>query len=159
MYRLPSQTTLIAVGKMKTKHWLAAQNDYTKRIGRYGKFELNEVKDFVGRGLPDDVAMVREGEALLKKASAAERIVLLTPLGKQMPSEKLAKFWHRELMEYGRVAFLIGGPLGFSPDVHKAAHHELSLSPLTFTHEMARVLLLEQLYRACTILNKEPYHK
>lgn len=159
MFRLPGSQAVIAVGKVKRKHWLAAQKDYVKRIERYGRFDLVEVKDAVGRGLPDNAAMAREGELLLKKANAYQRLVLLTPEGVQLESEQLAHAWLRWSEMYGRVAFILGGPLGFSAEVRQASHETLSLSPLTFTHELARVLLLEQLYRACTILNNEPYHK
>lgn len=159
MYRLPGTLDLIAVGKIKTRHWLTAQNDYTKRLRRYGKFNLVELKDFVGRGMEDEVAKGREGELLLNKASESNRIILLTPTGKQLSSKKLARYLDRLCEDYGRIALLIGGPLGFSAAVYDAAHEQIALSTLTFTHEMARVILLEQLYRACTILNDEPYHK
>lgn len=159
MYRFPGQIDLLTIGKLKTKHWLSAQNDYEKRLRRYGKFALHELKDHVGRGAEDAIAMSREGDALLQKATGANRVILLTPTGKQMSSEGLARYVNEQCTSYGRIAFLIGGPLGFSADVYQAAHDEIGLSQLTFTHEMARVIFLEQLYRACTILNNEPYHK
>lgn len=159
MYRLPGTVDLIAVGKLKTRHWLTAQNDYAKRLKRYGKVNLVEVKDFVGRGMEDAVAVGREGDLLLDRAAQSNRIILLTPTGKQMSSKKLARYIEKRCGEYGRIAVLIGGPLGFSQAVYDTAHEQIALSPLTFTHELARVILLEQLYRACTILNNEPYHK
>ena len=150
---------LIAVGKMRTKHWLQAQQDYEKRLGFYTTFQLVEVKDFVGRGLPDGIAMQKEGELLLKGAAQANRLVLLSPTGRQLTSPGLAD-WLREGMERnGRYAFLLGGPLGFSDEVIAASHEQLALSPLTFTHELARVIFLEQLYRAFTIMHGEQYHK
>lgn len=158
MFRLPNQLLVIAVGKMKTRPWKLAQDDYLKRLKRYGKVALVEVKDSVGRGFPDDVAMQREGDLLLK-AGEGSRLILLTPIGQPLTSEQLAEFLAQQSMHYGRLSFLIGGPLGFAPEVTAAAHEQLALSPMTFTHELARVLLLEQLYRACTILNNEPYHK
>ena len=159
MFRLPGELAVVAVGKLRTKHWLAAQHEYLKRLRRYGQVNLIEVKDAVGRGMPDAVAMQREGEQLLRASNSGHRRILLTPTGKMMTSPGLATFLHRQAAEYGRFAFLIGGPIGFSPDVIAAADAEISLSPLTFTHEMARIMLLEQLYRACTILNGEKYHK
>ncbi|MFO7679417.1 MAG: 23S rRNA (pseudouridine(1915)-N(3))-methyltransferase RlmH [Chloroflexota bacterium] len=150
---------LIAVGKMRTKHWLQAQQDYEKRLGFYTSFQLMEVKDFVGRGLPDGTAMQKEGELLLKGAAQANRLVLLSPTGRQLTSPGLAD-WLREGMERnGRFAFLLGGPLGFSDEVIAASHEQLALSPLTFTHELARVIFMEQLYRAFTIMHGEQYHK
>ena len=159
MYRFPGQIELVTIGKLKTKHWLAAQNDYTKRLKRYGKFTLHELKDHVGRSVEDAIAVNREGESLLKKASSANRLILLTPTGKQMSSRALSQYIDRQCSTHGHIAFLIGGPLGFSNEVYQAAQAEIGLSKLTFTHEMARVIFLEQLYRACTILNNEPYHK
>ena len=159
MMRLTGQIELIVVGKMRTKHWLTAQNDYLKRLQRYGNVELREVKDVVGRGVPDAVGIEREGEQLLNASQNAQRLILLTPTGKLLSSEGFARFLHNRVMNYGNLAFLIGGPIGFSETVTNTAHDQISLSPLTFTHEMARVLLLEQLYRACTILNGEKYHK
>ncbi|MBE2220497.1 MAG: 23S rRNA (pseudouridine(1915)-N(3))-methyltransferase RlmH [Anaerolineae bacterium] len=150
---------LIAVGKMKTKHWLAAQQDYAKRLGYYTTFELKEVKDAVGRGAPDAVAMQKEGELLLKGAAQANRIILLSPEGNMLTSPGLAKWVRQEVERNGRLAFLIGGPIGFSEEVIAASHEQIALSPLTFTHEMARIIFMEQLYRAFTIMNGEQYHK
>ncbi len=155
----PGHIQVAAVGKVQARHWRAAQDEYVKRLRHYTDLQLNEVKDYVGKGLPDAVAMQKEGDLLLQAASDAARLVLLTPEGQQTNSPGLARFVERQLQEYGRIAFLIGGPLGFSDDVVAASHFQLALSPLTFTHEMARILLLEQLYRAFTIRNNEKYHK
>lgn len=159
MSRLSGQVIVIAVGKLRTPHWQQAQDTYRKRLQRYTRFELIEVKDAVGRGLPDAAAMQKEGELLLKAAVSAARLIALTPTGTQMSSTQLAAFLQQQVQVFGRLAFLIGGPLGFSDEVLVQCHEQLSLSPLTFPHELARVILLEQLYRACTILNHEPYHK
>lgn len=159
MSRLNGRLTIATVGKVKNKAWLAAQDDYVKRLGRYTTLDLIEVKDVVGRSIPDDVAMVKEGEQLLQAVSDSHWLVALTPTGKLRTSPTLAKWLRKRVLDDGRIAFLIGGPLGFSDDVLAACHEEISLSPLTFTHELARILLLEQLYRACTILAGEQYHK
>ena len=159
MAKLSGQITVTAVGKIKAKHWRAAQDEYLKRLSRYTTIKLVEVKDAVGRGRPDAAALAREGEALLKASAGARRRIALTPTGKLMSSEAFARFARKEVEEYGRVAFLIGGPLGFSPDVLGQCDAQISLSPLTFTHELARVILLEQLYRAATIVAGEKYHK
>jgi 23S rRNA (pseudouridine1915-N3)-methyltransferase len=92
-------------------------------------------------------------------AARARRIILMTPTGRQMDSLELAGFLRNQLETYGELAFLIGGPLGFDAAVSAAAHDQLALSRLTLPHELARVILLEQLYRAFTILHGEPYHK
>mgnify|MGYP001427452809 FL=1 len=157
--RLNGRLTLATVGKIKNKAWLAAQEDYVKRLGHYTTLDLIEVKDVVGRSVPDVVAMAREGEQLLQAAVDSTRLIALTPTGKLRTSPDLAVWLQNRVEVYGRIAFLIGGPLGFSDDVLAACHEEISLSPLTFTHELARILLLEQLYRACTILAGEQYHK
>ena len=159
MFRLSGSISIVAVGKIRKSHWEAAQADYAKRLQRYTQFKLVEVKDAVGKGLPDAAAMQKEGERLLKAAKDAHRLIALTPVGVQLTSEALAEYLERQVRVYGRLAFLIGGPLGFSDDVLVQCHEQLALSTLTFPHELARIILLEQLYRACTILNKEPYHK
>lgn len=159
MPRSYGRISVVAVGKVRARHWLAAQDEYLKRLKHYTTFELVEVKDAVGRGLPDEQAMEREGQHLLQAASSMERVVLLDRTGRSLTSPQLAHEVQEWLETSGSLAFLIGGPLGFSPAVVDAAHDSLSLSRMTFTHEMARVVWLEQLYRAFTILNGEPYHK
>lgn len=159
MAKLSGQITVTAVGKIKAKHWRAAQDEYLKRLSRYTTIKLVEVKDVVGRGRPDEAAMAQEGEALLKASANVRRRIALTPTGKLLGSETFARFVQKEVEAYGRIAFLIGGPLGFSPDLLAQCPVQISLSPLTFTHELARVILLEQLYRAATIVAGEKYHK
>ncbi|MFN2136011.1 MAG: 23S rRNA (pseudouridine(1915)-N(3))-methyltransferase RlmH [Candidatus Promineifilaceae bacterium] len=153
------QIVVAAVGRLKKSPWKVAQGDYLKRLQHYTNISLAEVKDSVGRGFPDAVAMQREGEALLAATEGAQRLILLTPAGRQFTSEQFSAYLLREIELYGRLAFLIGGPLGFDPGVEAAADEQMALSSLTFPHEMARVVLLEQLYRAFTILRSEPYHK
>ena len=157
--RLNGRLTIATVGKIKNRAWLVAQDDYVKRLGHYTTLDLIEVRDVVGRSIPDDVAMAKEGEQLLQAVADSQRLIALTPTGKLRSSPSLATWLQKRVVDYGRIAFLIGGPLGFSDDVLAACHEEISLSPLTFTHELARILLLEQLYRACTILAGEQYHK
>jgi 23S rRNA (pseudouridine1915-N3)-methyltransferase len=159
MPRLGGRLLVAAVGKIKEKHWQAAQTDYVKRIGRYTDFQVVEVKDAVARSVPEAVARQREGEQLLQATADYHRLIALTPIGKQVDSPELADFLQKEVVAYGRLAFLIGGPYGFSDEVLTACHLQLSLSSLTFPHELARIVLLEQLYRACSILNGEKYHK
>lgn len=159
MGRLGGRLLVAAVGKIKARHWQAAQTDYVKRLGYYTGFQLVEVKDAVGRSVPEVVARQREGEQLLSAVADIHRLIALTPGGRQMSSPELADLLQKEVVAYGRLAFLIGGPFGFSDEVVANCHWQLSLSSLTFPHEMARIILLEQLYRACTILNGEKYHK
>lgn len=158
MPRQIGQITLITIGKLKMKPWQLAQAEYSQRLGFYTRLNLVELKDVVG-SLPDAAAVAKEGELLGNAAAAIPCRVALTPTGQPLTSPQLADFLQKQIELYGHLAFLIGGPLGFSNDILATCQHQLSLSRLTFTHEMARVILLEQLYRAFTILNGEKYHK
>lgn len=148
-----------AVGKLRRREWSAIQADYLQRLQRYTEVGLVEVKDAVGHGYPDGVAVRREGEQLLKASSTAQRRILLAENGKEMSSKRLSVFIQSQMETYAQIAFLIGGPLGFSDELIKTADARLSLSQLTFPHEMARIMFLEQLYRAFTILRGQKYHK
>ncbi|HQE93346.1 MAG TPA: 23S rRNA (pseudouridine(1915)-N(3))-methyltransferase RlmH [Anaerolineae bacterium] len=156
--RQAGKIIIVAVGKLHDEWW-TAQQDYLARLRRYTDVTLVEVKDAVGRGASDAVAVQREGEALLSAAQDARRRIALSVTGKQMDSPGLAVFLRQQIEVYGSLAFLIGGPLGLSPAVIAACQNTLSLSSFTFPHEMARVILLEQLYRAATIISGEKYHK
>jgi 23S rRNA (pseudouridine1915-N3)-methyltransferase len=151
--------TLITVGKLKTAHWSAAQKDYLARIRRYSVLDLVEVKDRIGQGFAEEAAVAKEGEDILAAAAVAPALIALVPGGKLMNSPAWAEALQKTADTYQRLAFVIGGPNGLSAAVLKKARLQLSLSPMTFPHELARVLFLEQLYRAFTILNHEKYHK
>jgi 23S rRNA (pseudouridine1915-N3)-methyltransferase len=159
MPRPIGHVTVAAVGRLREPYWLAAQDEYVRRLEHYTDFKLVEVRDAVGRSLPDSAALAREGEALLAAARGAARLILMSADGRTMSSPKLADYLQSGLESFGELTFLIGGPLGFAPAVLAAAHDRLSLSRLTLPHELARVVLLEQLYRAFTIIHGEPYHK
>lgn len=159
MARPIGHLTVAAVGRLREPHWQAAQDEYARRLARYTDFRLVEVRDLVGKALPDATAAMREGEQLLAAAPRGSRIVLMTPEGRAMTSPELAEWLQGQLEQYGTLAFLIGGPVGFDAVTVAAAQERLALSRLTFPHELARVVLLEQLYRGFTILRGEPYHK
>lgn len=159
MERLAGHITIATVGKLKSLQYRFIQDDFLKRLGRYTDVQLVEVKDVVGKGLPDEVAMQKEGQALLKATESATRRIALTSTGRLFDSEELAEFVRNQIGVYGRIAFLIGGPVGLSIEVRQNCQEALSLSRLTFPHEIARLLLLEQLYRAGTIIAGENYHK
>ena len=159
MPRAIGHVTIAAVGRIREPHWQAAQDEYTRRLTRYTDFQLVEVKDVVGRALPDTAAAAREGEALLAVAPRGSRLVLMTAGGRQHSSPELAAWLQTQLEQVGTLAFLIGGPVGFDPATMAAAHEQLALSRLTFPHELARVVLLEQIYRAFKIISGERYHK
>ena len=145
----------IWIGKTKDKHWKALQDDYLKRLSKFVKTEIAELKDAVG---PEQVA--KEGERILDNLNQNSFVVLLDVKGRSCSSPELAgeleKWQNRGLKE---VSFVIGGANGISPGVAMRADISLSLSFLTFTHEMSRVVLLEQLYRAFTIIKGFPYQK
>jgi 23S rRNA (pseudouridine1915-N3)-methyltransferase len=157
--RLPGTLTIAAVGKLRTPHWQSAQRDYLQRLQRYVNLVLVEVRDLAGSTLPDDTAIAREGQALSQAVKDVPWTIALDATGPQLDSEGLADYLRRHVETYRDLAFLIGGPIGLSPDVLAGCSARLSLSRLTLPHELARIVLLEQLYRAMTILGGEPYHK
>ncbi len=159
MSRLIGRTTIIAVGKLRHKPWQNAQQDYLSRLQRYTHLRLVEVKDVLGRGQPDAVSVQKESSALLKAAADIPYTIAMSSEGQELTSIQFANFVQRNIELYGHIAFLIGGPLGFDKHVTAQCSTTLSLSRLTFPHEIARLLLLEQLYRAATILRGEKYHK
>lgn len=152
---------LITVGKTKTKHWLAAETDFEKRIKRYAEFNSVFVKEASQKSLRnDDLVKATEAKSLLLKIEPQEFVFALDKGGKQISSQGLANFLQKKnLNGINKFAFVIGGPLGLAPEVLKRADYILSLSEMTFPHELAKVVLLEQIYRAFTILNDEKYHK
>lgn len=156
--------SIIAVGRMKEKPYRAMADEYLKRLGRYGRFEEIELPD-----LPEPVSAspaleeqvrIREGEAILQKVRPGDHVIALTIPGKTRSSPELAK--HLEDLKVrgaSRLVFVIGGSLGLSAQVLARADEELSMSPMTFPHQLARVMLLEQLYRCMKITAGERYHK
>ena len=145
----------IWIGKTKDKNWRALQDEYLRRLSHFVKLEIAEVKD--GQGAEQAEL---EGNDLLAKLNHTPFVALLDVKGRPISSHELAaeleKWQNRGL---GEVAFVIGGAKGVSPKVAERADFKLSLSFLTFTHEMARVILIEQLYRAFTIIKGFPYQK
>ncbi|MGD2135022.1 MAG: 23S rRNA (pseudouridine(1915)-N(3))-methyltransferase RlmH [Gemmatimonadales bacterium] len=150
---------VVAVGRMRDTSVRAACDDYANRIRRYVRLETTEVRA-AGRSDRDaERGRREEGEALLAAVPAGARAVALTRTGRALASEELARLVDRWQVEARDVALLIGGAHGLAPEVLDRADDRLSLSTLTLPHELARLVLLEQLYRACTILRGEPYHK
>ena len=154
---------IICVGKMKEKYWRDAAAEYEKRLTRFGRLETIELPD-----LPEPVnsspaieAQIRqkEGEAILAKLRPDDIVVTLCIEGKQLDSVSLSAQLSRYADTGRRVAFVIGGSLGLSPEVVARANMKLSFSPMTFPHQLARIMLLEQVYRACKIGAGERYHK
>ncbi len=157
------KTRILCVGKLTERHFKDGVAEYQKRMQGYGGVEIVEVKDVRAperlSEKEEEQVKKKEGEALLQKLRDDEFLVLLDIGGKAMSSEELARqvgHWKQE----GRdLAFIIGGSLGVSEEVRRRADVRLSFSPMTFPHQLMRVILLEQLYRAHRILENHPYHK
>ena len=156
--------SIIAVGRMKEKPSRAMADDYLKRLSRYGRFEEIELPDLPepqnAAPAPETQLRQRAGEANLQRLRPGVHVIALTIPGKQWDSPGLAR--HLDgLLSRGAsdIAFVIGGSLGLSEEVIARADEELSMSAMTFPHQLARVMLLEQLYRAMKIRAGERYHK
>lgn len=151
---------LIVVGKTQNKHLTTLTEDYQERIGHYLPFAVEVQPELRNsRGLSFEEQKEREGKALLERFQSGDHVVLLDERGKELRSVDFATFVGKRLQSSGRrLVFVIGGPYGFSEAVYRRADEFLSLSQMTFSHQMIRLLFLEQLYRALTILQGEPYH-
>lgn len=153
--------TVIAVGKLKERFWVDACAEYLKRLQPYAKTTVVEVADVdPAKAGGDAAALEREGAAILKALPDRAHVMLLAIDGKQHSSEALsARIDDLGLSGTGELAFVIGGSCGTSAAVRARADETLSFGPITLPHNLARVVLLEQLYRACKISRNEPYHK
>jgi 23S rRNA (pseudouridine1915-N3)-methyltransferase len=154
------KTILVLVGKTTDKHFQAGINDYVDRIGHYMPFELVTIPELKNtKSLSEAQQKTTEGELILKQIQSSDTVVLLDEHGKELRSVEFADYMKRKLNTTNRrLVFIIGGPYGFSPAVYEAAQEKLSLSKMTFSHQMIRLIFVEQLYRAMSILNGSPYH-
>ncbi len=158
------KVTIICVGKLKEKYWRDAIGEYSKRLSRYFKLDIVEVADEKAPETmsPAQEAEVKEkeGQRILKNIKEDAFVVALAVEGKQLSSEELAEFMAKKgVSGISHIIFVIGGSLGLSPAVMRRADFALSFSRMTFPHQMMRVILLEQIYRAERIQRNEPYHK
>ncbi len=157
--------TVVCAGKLKEKAYRTLADEYLKRLSRYGKAEESEVPDLPeppGASSEAEEARLkeREGESLLKRIRPGDYVIALTVTGRETSSEGLAeKIRALRVRGDGRIVFVIGGSLGLGQNVLSRADEEMSMGPMTFPHQLARVMLLEQLYRAEKILAGERYHK
>ena len=154
---------LICVGRLKERYWRDAACEYEKRLTRFGRFEEIEIPDLPEPANSSEAieAQIRakEGRAILQKIRDDDIVVALCIDGKQLDSVGLSGMLQKLTDTGRRVVFVIGGSLGLSPEVVARAQHRLSFSPMTFPHQLARVMLLEQVYRALKISAGEKYHK
>ena len=153
--------TLLVVGRTVEQHFITAINDYIQRTRRYLSFDMEVIPELKNtKSLSADVQKEKEGELILKALKPGDVVVLLDEGGKEMRSIEFADYMKRKMNTVNkRLVFIIGGPYGFSPKVYEAAHEKLSLSRMTFSHQMIRLIFVEQLYRAMTILNGGPYNR
>lgn len=156
--------TLICVGKLKEKYLVQGVEEYVKRLSRYCTLELIELAD---EKTPDNASEAleegikrKEGERILKALKEDSYCIALAIEGTMLSSEELAsKIDSLGIFGKSHISFVIGGSLGLSAEVLKRADYKLSFSKMTFPHQLMRMILLEQIYRAYRIINKEPYHK
>lgn len=151
---------LLAIGKTDAQYFTEAINEYSGRLGHYIPFEIQIIPDIKNaKNLTEAQQKEKEGELILKNLQAGDYVVLLDEKGKEYTSLQFAEYIEKKTHTVGkRLVFVIGGPYGFSQSVYGKANEKLTLSRMTFSHQMVRLIFLEQLYRSMTILNNEPYH-
>lgn len=154
------KTILLVVGKTTDPHIIKLIDEYKSRINHYIPFDIEVIPELKNaKNLSTDQQKEREAELLQKALQPGDYIVLLDEHGKERRSMEFAD-WMQKKMASGprRLVFVVGGPYGFAPSIHALRNEEISLSLMTFSHQMIRLLFTEQIYRAMTILHGEPYH-
>ena len=150
----------IVIGKTKSAFLISGEKEFAKRLKHYCKFEeiiISEVKN--GGKLTVEELKNEEGKLILNKLSPSEVIVLLDNNGECCSSKGFSKFINQKMLTSAKsISFIVGGAFGFSEGVYNRADHQLSLSKMTFSHQMVRLIFKEQLYRAFTIMRGEKYH-
>lgn len=151
---------LIAIGKTDAENLQSLIDDYLKRLSFYVKFSIEIIPDLKNaKNLREDQQKQKEGELILSNLNATDVLVLLDENGKQMDSVHFSEYLQKQMNSgIKQLVFAIGGPYGFSGEVYKKANGKVSLSKMTFSHQMIRLFFIEQLYRGFTILRNEPYH-
>lgn len=151
---------LLAIGKTDARYFIDAISEYQKRLEHYIPFEIQIIPDIKNvKNLSIDQQKEKEGELILKSMQAGDYLVLLDDKGREYTSTQFASYIEKKTHTVNkRLIFAIGGPYGFSQAVYEKASEKLTLSRMTFSHQMVRLIFVEQLYRAMTILNNEPYH-
>lgn len=151
---------LVCIGKTDKKELESLISVYAKRLQHYTKFETEIIPDLKKvKNLDENQQKAKEGELILNGLQNSDFVVLLDEKGKQFTSEDFSEYLQKR-MNTGlkQLVFVIGGPYGFSEEVYKRANSKISLSKMTFSHQMVRLFFTEQIYRAFTILKNEPYH-
>ena len=158
--RVSMKIALLLNGKTTDKNISDVIDLYSGRIRKYTSFELITLPELKNtRSMPVVEQKSREGKKILQSVTADDYIVLLDERGKEFRTIEFAAFIEKQFMTSGkRIVFIIGGPWGFSTEVYERADYSMSLSKMTFPHQLVRLLFLEQLYRSFTIIKGEPYH-
>ena len=153
------KTELILVGKTVSKEFQKLIADYSERVTHYMPFSITVIPELKNtKSLTEEQQKTAEGEQILRLLQPSDTVVLLDEHGKEFRSIELARWLEQKRNTARRLVFIIGGPYGFSPSVYARANEQISLSKLTFSHQMIRLVFTEQIYRACTIIKGEPYH-
>ena len=154
------KTVLLVVGKTVDKHLVALMEDYVERTKHYMTYDVEVIPDLKStKNLSEEVQKEKEGELIQKALQPGDYVVLLDEGGKEMRSTEFAQYLRHKMNTLSkRLVFVIGGPYGFSQKVYQAATEKMSLSRMTFSHQMVRLIFVEQLYRALSILAGSPYH-
>ncbi|HBN63313.1 MULTISPECIES: 23S rRNA (pseudouridine(1915)-N(3))-methyltransferase RlmH [Duncaniella] len=151
---------IIAVGKTSTGYVACGVEEFLKRANRYVPTELIVIPDVKSsKALSEDAQKQQEGRSIIAALQPGDIVTLLDERGKELTSREFSSMIERRMVQgIKRLVFVIGGPYGFSNEVYERADSKLSLSRMTFTHEMVRLFFMEQIYRAMTIMRGEPYH-
>ena len=154
------KTTLLVVGRTVEQHYITAINDYIQRTKRFITFDMEVIPELKNtKNISMELQKEKEWELICKAFQPGDVIVLLDEHGKEMRSLEFAEWMKRKMNTVNkRLVFVIGGPYGFSQKVYDVAHEKISMSKMTFSHQMIRLIFVEQIYRAMTILNGGPYH-
>ena len=153
------KTELIMVGKTVDKLYTKGISDYQERIGHYMPVNITVIPALKNtKSLSEDQQKQAEGELILRLIQPSDTVVLLDEHGAERTSMEMATWLTHKQQTARRLVFIIGGPYGFSADVYGRADEKISLSRMTFSHQMVRLIFVEQLYRACTIIRGESYH-
>lgn len=153
------KVTLILVGKTTNDIFVRGISDYVERISHYLPFTITTIPELKNtKKLSEAQQKEKEGELILKEIQTADTVVLLDEHGKEFRSVDYADWLQKKQNTAKRLVFVIGGAYGFSKAVYDRANEKISLSKMTFSHQMVRLIFVEQLYRACTIIKGEPYH-
>ncbi len=152
--------TLLTIGKTEDKYLLEGIDIYLKRLKHYIPFKISEIPELKGtKSLSREQQKSKEAELIFKNINTTDHVILLDENGQELSSKQFSTFLNKKMVGgQQHLVFIVGGPYGFSDEIYKRSNEKISLSKMTFSHQMIRLFFAEQLYRAYTILKGEPYH-